>query len=255
MWFGTTPLSQSAFFNSLAVIVVPMLDAVLLGKAMGSRSMASVALAMVGVGLLEVGVGPVSSSLLSPLPQLVDEEQLMNQAVTALATIANFVTAGDLYCLGQALFFGIGYWRLGAASLAYPNESSSRLLTAGQLAAVAVGSVLYWVVADGPVSTETVSQLVTVIWHNPFIWKALVWTGLFSTALAIYLETVALTIVSATELTVLMTSISLWGSAFSYILTGEVLPAIGMVGGLLILAGCVLLATEPSSDDDTRETL
>jgi drug/metabolite transporter (DMT)-like permease len=205
---------------------VPLLDALFKSKALGPRALGSVAMAIAGVAVLELGP---SSSL---------------QLTTTVAATSSLVSVGDVYCLAQALFFGIGYWRLESASVQFPDQSGR--LTAGQLAAVGVGSIAYWLVADG-VQPETLSQLASAI-QDPFVWKALVWTGLFSTALAIYLETVALRVVSATELTVLMTSVSLWGSAFAYVFTGEVLPAIAMVGGLLILAGCVLTATEEESN-------
>lgn len=203
-----------------------MLDALFKGKALSPRGIGSVALAIGGVGLLNLG--PTS------------------QQLTTAAT-ANFFSIGDAYCLLQALFFGIGYWRLESASVRYPDESVR--LTAGQLAAIAAGSIVYWLVADGGGLLENVTQLVAFVVRDPFVWKALVWTGLFSTALAIYLETVALRVVSATELTVLMTSVSLWGSAFAYVLTGEVLPVVSMVGGLLILTGCILTATGKQSTD------
>lgn len=235
----TNTTNQSAFFNALAVIVVPLLDALFKRKALGPRELGSVALAIAGVGLLELGPSSPSDVIL-----LVST---MMDATASSAPAHSIVSVGDVFCLGQALFFGIGYWRLGAASVAYPSESAR--LTAGQLAAVAVGAVLYWLVADGVTSAETVSQQIVTVLQDPFVWKALVWTGLISTALAIYLETVALAMITATELTVLMTSISLWGSAFSYLLTGEVLPAIGMLGGLLILAGCILTATTETTSD------
>jgi drug/metabolite transporter (DMT)-like permease len=90
-----------------------------------------------------------------------------------------------------------------------------------------------------------------------FIVKTIIWTGLFSTALALYLETVALKVVSATELTVLMTSVSLWGSAFAYVTMGEMLDRLGLLGGLLILTGCVLSSTggSPNAIGNSKDFL
>jgi drug/metabolite transporter (DMT)-like permease len=138
----------------------------------------------------------------------------------------------------QTLFFGIGYWRLESVSHAHPHHAAR--LTVGQLAAVAGGAILY---ALTEFSLGHVHATVDELFEwmgDPFILGTLAWTGLICTALALYLETVALKVVSAQELTLLMTTISLWGASFAYIGIGEVMSPAGMVGGLLIMAGCVL---------------
>jgi len=148
---------------------------------------------------------------------------------------------GDIFSFGQALFFGIGYWRLEHGSSKFPTESAWN--TVGQLQAVAFGAVLFALLSVGLPSMDDL-----VLWlSNEFIVKALLWTGLVSTALALYLETVALKIVSASELTILMTSISLWSASFAYLTMGEVLSSSGMLGGFLILSGCLMSAVKPHS--------
>ena len=79
---------QSAFFNALAVMVAPFLDSAWRSRQMGVRGVSSVLLAVVGVGMLQLG-----PSISAGMP------------VAAL-------TRGDAFCLGQAVLFGIGYWRL-----------------------------------------------------------------------------------------------------------------------------------------------
>jgi drug/metabolite transporter (DMT)-like permease len=153
-------------------------------------------------------------------------------------------TDGDIFSMLQALFFGIGYWRLESVANRYQGQPG--LLTVGQLVAVAVGSLGFWFTTSG---LPDVSQLVSWL-SNAFIAKTLIWTGLVSTALALYLETVALKAISATELTVLMTSISLWGSLFAWTWTGELLAQTGMVGGVMIVASCILWAVSPKSEKD-----
>ncbi len=68
-----------------------------------------------------------------------------------------------------------------------------------------------------------------------------------------YLETVALKVVSATELTLLMTTTSLWGAAFAFVALGEVLTPSGMVGGLLIMGGCILGNVSPQQPAKTMD--
>jgi drug/metabolite transporter (DMT)-like permease len=170
-------------------------------------------LACVGVGFLELG--PTGDISFSP---------------------------GDLLALGQTFFFGIGYWRLESESQKHPHNSAR--LTVGQLGAVAGGSLMYAIADLGIRNFPSVDQITGWL-GDPFIVGALVWTGLASTALALYLETVALKIVSASELTLLMTTISVWGAGLGYITLGEILTPSGMLGGALILAGCVLGNMQP----------
>ena len=195
------------------MIVVPLLDAMFKGKQLGQKDMASVLIALCGVGLLKLGPAFASGT----------------------SDVLAF-THGDVLCLLQATFFGIGYWRLEKASSMFPKQAG--LITAAQLVALSIGATLFATLHGDLTNIPSLVQAL----HEPFVQASLVWTGLVSTALALYLETVALAVVSASELTVLMTSVSLWGSAFAYMTMGEILPPIGWVGGLLILGGCALTA-------------
>ncbi|KAL3904493.1 MAG: hypothetical protein SGILL_010046 [Bacillariaceae sp.] len=204
----TVAAGKSAFFNALAVIVVPILDALLKGKILHRKEIAAVGLACLGVGLLEVGPKGL------------------------------IITPGDVMAFMQTIFFGIGYWRLEAVSHAHPHQSAR--VTVGLLAAVATGATIYALTELGLGHLDVSVDLFVEWMGDPFILAALAWTGLIATALALYLETVALKVVSATELTLLMTTTSLWGASFAYVTIGEVLSPTGLMGGLMIMAGCVL---------------
>jgi drug/metabolite transporter (DMT)-like permease len=196
------------------------LDALFKSKVLKQRDVASIALACLGVGFLELG----------PTGDLV-------------------FTMGDLLCLGQTFAFGVGYWRLESESQKHSHNASR--LVVGQLAAVAGGSAIYCFAELGIRDFPSVDQFVTWL-GDPFIIGALLWTGLISTALALYLETVALKVVSARELTLLMTTISLWGALFGFLALGEVLTSSGMFGGALIMAGCVLGNLSPPSKEKSE---
>lgn len=191
-----------------------MLDVLVKGKILQKKEIASVALACFGVGLLEIGPEGLT------------------------------VKMGDILAFMQTIFFGIGYWRLEAVSHAHPHQAAR--VTVGQLSAVAAGACLYALTEFGLGHVDVSFDLVAEWLGDRFIMGALLWTGLISTALALYLETVALKVVSAAELTLLMTTTSLWGASFAYFTIGEVLSTTGMVGGLMILAGCGLSATAPA---------
>lgn len=224
----TAHASKSAFFNSLAVLVVPLLDVLLRQKRLGQYGYVSIALALLGVGILELG--PSSSSSLPSLQ--------------------------DGFCLAQAIMFGIGYWRLERISTQYPQQAGP--ITAGQLLGVAGGSWIYWLLLSLQNNDHhanvavSLSRMATDWLSDPVLVSALLWTGLISTALALFLETVALQVVSASELTILMTSVSLWGSAFAFLTLGEIVSPVGMLGGLLILAGCIVSTKQ--GEKKTTET-
>jgi drug/metabolite transporter (DMT)-like permease len=217
--------SKSAFFNALAVLVVPLLDWTFHKKPLRAMQWLAVVSALLGVGLLEFA----------------HDSSEPSGTTEAVSSTWSYISLGDVYSLLQALFFGIGYWRLEDASRQHPQQAAR--ITVGQLLAVAGCSWMYWVATSLWNQQSIGIDFVTIpasLWTEPWIWGALVWTGLVSTALALFLETIALRAVSAAELTMLMTTMALWGSAFAYVALGEVLPPLGWVGGFLILGSCVL---------------
>ena len=194
----------------------------------------AISLAIAGVGMLQLG----------PSASTAETVAVVSGGIEG----GSFVSTGDILSFAQCLFFGIGYWRLEAGANKFPNQAPR--MTAGQLVGIAIGSLVYCISSGQiPDDVSTVVNWMT----DPFVLQALLWTGLISTALALYLETVALKVVSATELTVLMTSVSVWGSAFAFFAMGEVLPPIGMAGGALILSSCILSATTSSSTGDKED--
>ena len=201
---ATTAASKSAFLCSLAVVVVPLLDFAT-GQRLLPRQSIGALLALAGVGFLELGdVTDVSFG------------------------------AGDVASLIQPFAFGIGFWRMEQAMRQYPESASQ--CTAGQLLAVFLGSTLYAFISD-PASMD-LSSVATWL-HDPQIWFALFWTGCITTALTIYMETLALKTLSAAETTLIFSTEPLWGTAFAAAVMGEQLGLSAGLGALLILSGCL----------------
>jgi len=151
----TVAAGKSAFFNALAVVVVPILDVLLKNKVLRKMEVVSVLIACLGVGLLELG--PEGGLTIS---------------------------SGDVLAFMQTIFFGVGYWRLEAESHAH-NEQAARL-TIGQLSAVAFGSTVYAFTELGFGHLGVTSTEQVMDWlRDPFIIGSLIWAGLFSTALAL----------------------------------------------------------------------
>ena len=203
----TTAASKSAFLCSLAVVTVPLLDKFVLGKSLLGRQMTGIVLALAGVALLELG-----------------GENLADL----------HLTSGDVASLLQPIAFGLGFWRMEHAMHKYPDQANRS--TAAQLLAVFLASAVYAQIVDpnGWHPAELWNDL-----HNPTILLGLVWTGVISTALTVYMETVALKTLSAAETTLIFSTEPLWGTAFAALIMHEQLGIDAGIGALLILTGCV----------------
>jgi drug/metabolite transporter (DMT)-like permease len=189
----------------MAVVIVPLLDYFLRGKKLLPREIIGVLMAVGGVAFLELGGGGIGTW-----------------------------SFGDLCSLIQPLAFGIGFWRMERGMRLYPNEASRS--TAAQIFAVFMASSLYCGVTDtGSINLQQVISWVT----DPIILGALVWTGVVTTALTVWMETTALKTLSAAETTLIFSTEPLWGTAFASIIMGEHLGLSAAAGALLIVAGCI----------------
>ena len=187
----TTDAGKSAFICSLAVVIVPILDA-LAGKKMSSKAIIGAIMALGGVALLEVGDGA--------------------------GTVMDFTTE-DFASYLQPIMFGLGFWKMEHAMQKYPCQA--RRITAAQLFAVFAISTIYCLSGGGGISPPDTAQVIEWV-TNPSILGSLAWTGLITTALTIYMETVALKSLSAAETTLLFSTEPLWGAAFASFMLSEV---------------------------------
>ena len=201
--FRTTPFElQSAFICSLAVVIVPIMD-FLSGKRLLSRQISGAIMAVAGVGFLEFG-GAAGLTL----------------------------SSGDIASLLQPLMFGVAFWRMETAMRKYPDEANRS--TAAQLLAVFLTSAAYCL------STCTIDWQQIQTWlMDPVILGSLVFTGIITTALTIYMEAVALKTLTAAETTLILSTEPLWGAAFAAFLIGEQFGVDAAVGATLIIAGCI----------------
>jgi len=206
----TTEAGKSAFICSLAVVVVPIID-FFAGKKFLPRELIGAALAVGGVGLLEFGG---------------------DSGLHAL-------TSGDLASLIQPLAFGVGFWRMEEAMRRHPDEATRA--TAGQMMAVFVASAAYCLLSASSLGGAAVALPPTdqvVGWlTDPSIVAALLWTGVVTTALTVYMETLALKTLSAAETTMIFSTEPLWGAAFAAAVLGERFGLGAALGAGLILAG------------------
>lgn len=232
----TTLASKSAFLCSMAVVIVPLLDWVA-GKRLLPRQWVGALMAMVGVAFLELGdVGAILAS--------------NSNGEFAIPT-------GDMLSMMQPFTFGFGFWRMEQAMDRFPDEA--RRMTAAQLMAIFISSVGYglWTIGvfepffDGNnfnvalagFQSSLASISTSFPWNewasNPSLWASLFWTGCITTALTIYMETLALESLSAAETTLIFSTEPLWGTAFAVAVMGEQMGMNSVIGAGFILMACV----------------
>jgi len=233
----TTLASKSAFLCSMAVVIVPLLDRVA-GKRLLLRQWVGAIMALVGVAFLELG----------------DVNSLFSSSDGGGNGV---ISTGDVLSLVQPFTFGLGFWRMEQAMRRFPQEASR--MTAAQLMAIFVSSVGYclWtlgvfenffdgndiIIALGGIKSSLATVATSFPWKewllDPSILFSLFWTGCITTALTIYMETLALESLSAAETTLIFSTEPLWGTAFAVAVMGEQMGLNAAVGAGLILTACV----------------
>jgi drug/metabolite transporter (DMT)-like permease len=202
----TVSASKSAFLCSLTVVVVPLVNWISgKGKPSTITSIAA-ALAVMGTGLLELGdVAPPS--------------------------------VGDAFSLLQAVGFGVAFTRIEGSMKDAPGMALP--LAAVQLATVAAVSAGWTALSSFGPDLAFSAPNISFLWEQPQVLGALAYTGLITTALAIYWESVALEKMPASEMAVILSLEPLAAALFAYLLLGETFGAVAWGGGGLILAACL----------------
>lgn len=197
-----TSASHGAFTGAFTVLTVPVLIG-LSGKEVGRTVWLSAAAALFGISLLTGDGGA---------PNL-----------------------GDLFCVASAILFGVHKWR-GEAIVS--GVSDARSLVALQLTILALFSIgLATPEIVDTVSTNGASG--TLQLANALPWGDILFMGVGTTALTLYIEMEALKDVSAATAALIYTSEPIWGATFAWILLSERWGLQGWAGGALVIAASV----------------
>lgn len=212
----TAQAGTTAFLCSLTTVVCPIIEKVT-GSPVSKQAWAAAATAVVGAGVLELGGGVK--------PQI-----------------------GDLLALGQPVLFGYFFWKTEQAMAR--NEGQAIQLTTAQVLAC-VGVALGWVglqqVGLPHAEGKELGDMVGVLAADGKMDLALAWVSLVSTALILYLETVALSVLSSSESAVVFSSEPLWGTLFASLLLSEPITPQTIAGGALIIGACLLRVVDLES--------
>ena len=298
-----TDASSAAFISSFTVISVPLI-AVWAGRKVPKSTWVAIAVAIFGLALIEGVVpipgleahdtkeaisivsdavsDVVSTSVLSgevvqtnPFEVLDSALSLPLESVDDIAEVATVETVqslyGDFAILISAFVFAVQVFRTDVlANEKHLGTKEMMGMCSIQLFVVTLffgGTLLNKVPHDdGSLSTffsNSIAELSAFHWHD-IPWFLVLYTGVISTAFALYAETVALKYIPSEKASVLYTTEPLWGAAFAYVLLGERMGVNGYVGGALILASSFLssnsneamdvLGEEEEEEEDTLKS-
>lgn len=202
----TTP-ARAAFTTGVAVVIVPLVMAVAMGKRVSGRVWVGVSLAASGLALLSLGPdvlagGPLFSS------------------DTAL---------GDLVVFGCAVAFGIHIVAMGEFA---PRYSVVPLVTVQLLVAFGLSA------AAAVFERPTPGQLAAIL-------PAAAFTGVFASFGPFLVQAWAQRWTTPAHTALVFSTEPVFGALFAYVLAGEVLTAVAIAGCALILLG--MLETQLSS--------
>lgn len=221
--------SLSAFVCSLAVVVVPVLDAVVDRKRTAARTWQAAALAAAGVALLSVN--SMGHSVDGP----------------------HGAVHGLLFTLVQPLAFGYGFYRTEKALAAVPGDLdlTKASLACGAMQLLTVKAVAdVWLLSDQwGAAADAFPDALALLAEPPAVFGAVVWTGLVTTFGTVLVETLALSEISAQESTVLFSTEPLWGAGFASLALGERLDEYSAAGGVMIVVACLLASGGFDGDD------
>eukprot|EP00277_Geminigera_cryophila_P030282 CAMPEP_0173059552 /NCGR_PEP_ID=MMETSP1102-20130122/2055_1 /TAXON_ID=49646 /ORGANISM="Geminigera sp., Strain Caron Lab Isolate" /LENGTH=449 /DNA_ID=CAMNT_0013925583 /DNA_START=94 /DNA_END=1443 /DNA_ORIENTATION=+ len=208
----TIEAGKAGFICSLSVIICPILEIVFDNKKVSAGLIAAVLLSVTGVGILEL-TGDTSPAI------------------------------GDLYACAQPIGFGVGYYL--TEKMMRNNPSMTIPITAVQTAVV--GAVaLAWMLGEGYVGGHlTDGSMYAPVFSDSKVAGSLLWTGIVTTALTRLGETKALSGISSSEASVLMTTEPIWAALWGSLLMGEVLGQSAYLGGGLIMAACAANIVDP----------
>ena len=212
----TANSSQVSFLGALTVIVVPLL-AVFSGRDVKPITWFASLVALYGVNLLE---SSGSANL-----------------------------TGDLWGIVSAILFGLQIYRTECIVRRKEMEDQCMSLVSLQLATIAfmcVGWLGYNIGMED--SLDIGSELA-----NMSI-PALIYTGIITTSMSLWIEFNALKSVSATEAALIYTSEPLWGAAFSWLLLGERWGPTGWMGAACVV-GASVVTQLGNSDEDGDDTI
>ena len=187
-------------------------------------------------------------------------------AIIELKGAAGNPTWGDLLCFSQPIGFGMGYLQLEELM---KREPSAALPVSGiKLAVVAAAACLLFEASPHAAADVAAGAVIVVggpppppgggfripdfapILSSPVALGAIFYTGLITTSLALWVESVAFQRVKATDASVILTTEPLFAAAASAVLVGETFGTSDAIGAFFIVGACIYAIR---MEDSSRE--
>lgn len=183
---------------------------------------------------LFVVIAPVADHLLYRTSMRRSAWAAVALSVAGMALLAGGTSlrpaSGDLLILACALAFGLHI----AVLSRHAARFDAGALTLAQMATLAVVFAIGWAALE-PLRPPT-----------PPVWGAVVITGLLASAAAYAIQTWAQQHLSAARTALILTAEPVFAAMFGYLLAGDRLSAVQILGGAMIVAALVMAEAVPS---------
>ena len=163
-------------------------------------------------------------------------------AIVELSGGAGAANIGDLLSFAQPIGFGMGYLQLEGLMARRPDLALP--VSTIKLAMVTIASLLYFEVGPllhaGAIETVFREPDFGPILQSPVALGGVVYTGLVTTALALWVESIAFSRVSATTASLILTTEPLFAAGLGAVALGETFGGSDYLGASFIVGACVL---------------
>jgi drug/metabolite transporter (DMT)-like permease len=139
------------------------------------------------------------------------------------------LASGDLLTLAAAISFGLQVVFLDR----YSKHHDTLSLTIGQTAMSAIIFLAAW-----PMTTQ-------IAWPSYNVWKAILLTGIIATALGFYVQTLAQKQLPTARVVVIISLEAVFAMFFGYLLAGDRLTPVQLLGALFMLAAVAMAEIVP----------
>ena len=176
-------------------------------------------------------------------------------AIIELKGSAGEPVIGDLLSFAQPIGFGFGYLLL--EDLMKKEPDAALPVSCIKLTVVALSAMLLFELS--PHNAVEIAQTTslglkvpdfTPIIQSPVALAAIFYTGLITTSLALYVESVAFQRVPATDASIILTTEPLFAAAVSAVLVGETFGASDAVGAACIIGACVIAVLQGENEEE-----
>lgn len=180
---------------------------------------------------------------------------VLGVAIVELQGAAGAPTIGDALSFAQPIGFGMGYLQL--EELMRRRPETALPVSAIKLVVVALASLCMFEVTplaagamDNGASLVPSIPDFTAILSSPVALGGILYTGIVTTALALWVESIAFARVPATDASIILTTEPLFAALFGAISLGETFGTSDYVGASLIVGACVLAALLDNPGDE-----